>query len=1011
MSRVLSSPYGHARRSLRRMRVLDLLGEEPRPERELIFRDQLLIPLAKTAAEQDSQAESLPDWQLDAAVSVALARPDPHPLDALSGLALASQVLSQDGQVARLYSLSHQYQTTAQRLSGDRPALSAALNAIAFAFEGSFSRAEAEIRSLLGQNGQPRVSADRRLIRTRETMTDLLLANALRVWLRTGSVERIGQARSLALESGDSILFELSSLFLAFAAYSNIASLQTRVLELDPTFEEASLQAYLRGREVRTLFPSQLRALEAGSLAPGSKLIAMPTSSGKTLLAELRIAAQLVRRPGTRVVYLAPYRLLARQVEQGLRVGLRRARLRVRDLGGAYDISLEEELAPGELPDVAVMTPERMDALMRLAMTDRKGSNEARDLLDSISLMVFDEIHLIGRPGRGPRLELFLRRLMDRLPDVELFGLSAAVNGVSDLARWMGAESDISVGRRPTGTIELLWTTDGNVVQRFDERVASVHKLSRRDTAIDSAASLALTIRPEYFPVLLLETTRPNAEKVVRRIQRESPRAADRWREQLSPRQLGAMERVAEEARATLGGASDLPELILDGLAFHHAGVPAHLLRGIEQLVSERSLRVIGATTTVAEGAHLPFQVVVIPHLNFQGRTNRLEKDLYFNILGRAGRASVSAEGYVIILDSESATLRDHVQEVLWNPEERVWVKGQLPFIPPVQRTLEQRGEYRELLSQVLAWIGEHEETEDPSNSIANASFSSVTSSVRDRDRMKRLLAHSINVLEEDQLIEAASPYRLTPLGQRVALAGLDPRSCLRLQSSIRDSLEGVKDLLLLTVREDWLSPEAADTIVRLVFRAEEVLEKGLWLRRTASSEREQVQILRTLEQGNAAWPSDSELYEADIQLFGAWMMGVPFEEIGEMAPTFQRGLFSSEDPGARASDAADYLGRLAYPASWSWAAALAMLGSVGDDFPSWVRNSIEWGVPSHVGTELMRRVGLSRRGALLLSQTLDVEADQATEAAAELSETEMESLGLTELDKSRLLEMAGQAS
>jgi hypothetical protein len=63
------------------------------------------------------------------------------------------------------------------------------------------------------------------------------------------------------------------------------------------------------------------------------------------------------------------------------------------------------------------------------------------------------------------------------------------------------------------------------------------------------------------------------------------------------------------------------------------------------------------------------------------------------------------------------------------------------------------------------------------------------------------------------------------------------------------------------------------------------------------------------------------------------------------------------------------------------------------------------------VGTELMRRVGLSRRGALLLSQTLDVEADQATEAAAELSETEMESLGLTELDKSRLLEMAGQAS
>jgi hypothetical protein len=273
---------------------------------------------------------------------------------------------------------------------------------------------------------------------------------------------------------------------------------------------------------------------------------------------------------------------------------------------------------------------------------------------------------------------------------------------------------------------------------------------------------------------------------------------------------------------------------------------------------------------------------------------------------------------------------------------------------------------------------------------------------------MENLLDRCLDDLEQKQLIEAASPYRLTPLGERVALAGLDPGSCLRLQARVRESLEEIRDLLVLAVNAGRLTGEAAEALVRLVFSAEEVLEKGLWLRRSVSLERQQVHLLRALERGDVDWPTGADLYETDIGLFSAWIMGASLEDIGERAPTFRRGLFSSENRGVRASDAADYLGRLSYPASWAWAAGLAMLGPAGDEFPSWIRKSIEWGVPSQVATELIRKVGLSRRGALMLSDALDVGPDDAVEAAAELSETDLDSLGLTSLDKDRLLESAG---
>lgn len=115
-----------------------------------------------------------------------------------------------------------------------------------------------------------------------------------------------------------------------------------------------------------------------------------------------------------------------------------------------------------------------------------------------------------------------------------------------------------------------------------------------------------------------------------------------------------------------LGSTRPLASLISNGLAYHHAGVPTHLLRLVEDLAGRRLIRAVAATTTAAEGADLPFKVVIIPHLNFgsSGR-GRLDRGLYLNIVGRVGRANVALEGLVFVLGSIAPTLSRMVENEL----------------------------------------------------------------------------------------------------------------------------------------------------------------------------------------------------------------------------------------------------------------------------------------------------------------------------------------------------------
>jgi replicative superfamily II helicase len=847
-------------------------------------------------------------------------------------------------------------------------------------------------------------------------LSDLLAATALLRYIEDGDGEFNESCRTFALERSDGLLLSVTDFMSTYFEATQRADLSSNLQAADPRFQEEPLKTYIVRKSIQTLFPAQLRAIEQGALESGSRLIALPTSSGKTLLAELRIALELTRNPGTYALYLAPYRLLARQVDQQMRHGLQSLQFRVADFGAAFDTDRLESLVARDdssggghfEAQVAVMTPERLDALMRLADSDRQGADEARELLEHLSILVFDEMQLIGRSGRGPRFEVLLARIRTRYPDVALFGLSAAAYGVEDLARWVESPSPITGARRPTGTIEVLWRKDGSMIQRLPRAPARVTDMPRTNKAVTDAAKLLLGFRSEYFPLLGIESTRPRAESLAREVFRQAPATGARWRDGLSEPDRTRLLRAVEEVHSLLGVGHSLGELILNGVAYHHAGVPTHILRLIEDLTQRKILRVLCATTTVAEGADLPFRIVVIPHLDFESASGRLERDLYLNIIGRAGRAGVAAEGLVFILDSNARTLDGIVRGSLWADTQVDRVRSELPAITSIPRSLADYGALRDLQSQILAWISEARASaiDIPARSIeewfASRTLSELTATARERRQVRSTIANVLEELERFNLIQIGTEtVATTPLGESVRLAGLSPVSCLRIVRAVTTGPSAWIDDL---VNCSELSGDASRSLSDLLMQTEEMVAESLWLRRTQSDQRMRLALIQDLSIGAQPWPEEDGVFAIDKAILANWIEGSSYSEIADLVPLGGRAnaLFGGTDPLKRASDAAEQIGRITYPASWAYGAMKNLLPN-GNSLPGWIRTAVESGTPSETAATLVSDHQMTRAGAIAVGNYLPSDWSQGYAALHELPQSEFDPVPLTALDRERL--------
>ncbi|MBB4677447.1 DEAD/DEAH box helicase [Crossiella cryophila] len=371
----------------------------------------------------------------------------------------------------------------------------------------------------------------------------------------------------------------------------------------------------------------QVAAINHGGLLRGENvLVSAPTASGKTLVGE--IAALHAVAHNRKAVFLLPSRTLVNEQYERFQDTYGPLGVQVlRATGGVRD--QVSDLITGAY-QVAVVTYETFIGLL---------AGHAR-LLDGIGVMVVDEIQSLLLPDRGPRLELLftrLRRAVKRhLPTPQLVGLSAVLGDPEELAAWFSAAL-VQFPDRAVPLCEGVLGPDGTYryrrhggglapVAKAEQQILTTSGLVAGD---DLAERLVGELVAQGNRVLVFRANRAGARAFARRL-------ADRLglpaaSSVLSTLPRGDVSRVAEVLRDCLGS----------GVAFHNTDLRESeqqaVVRGFREPAGE--IRVVVATTTLAQGVNLSADSVVICELEHPGRPGRsYTSSEYKNMAGRAGR-------------------------------------------------------------------------------------------------------------------------------------------------------------------------------------------------------------------------------------------------------------------------------------------------------------------------------------------------------------------------------------
>ena len=400
------------------------------------------------------------------------------------------------------------------------------------------------------------------------------------------------------------------------------------------------------------LWPSQLEAAGRATDLDDDLVVALPTSAGKTRVAE--ICALMSLSAGRRVLIVTPLRALSAQTERSFRRTFGPLGFSVSSLYGASGVMPGDEDAL-RMREIVIATPEKLDFALR---------NDAA-LIDDVGLIVLDEGHLIGPSERELRYEVLVQRLLRRADAGErrIVCLSAILpdgEQLDDLTAWMRSNADgnpVKSEWRPTrqrfGT--LSWTgqagrltfdldDDGPYIQRFVERQPAIAPRRTPFPKDNSELTLAAAWRfaDEGKRTLVFCTQRDHVESYARKI-------VDLFRRGFLPSLLvdpAAIDRAKAIGAEWLGADHPAVRCLDAGVAIHHARLPNPFLREVERLLNEGVLSVTVASPTLAQGLNLNAAVLLVPNLYRAGAP--LTGEEFANVAGRAGRAFVDLEGLVV---------------------------------------------------------------------------------------------------------------------------------------------------------------------------------------------------------------------------------------------------------------------------------------------------------------------------------------------------------------------------
>ncbi|MGH9127317.1 MAG: DEAD/DEAH box helicase [Acidimicrobiales bacterium] len=393
---------------------------------------------------------------------------------------------------------------------------------------------------------------------------------------------------------------------------------------------------------------SALDALDAGS----SVVVAAPTGSGKTVVAEYAIARALAA--GGKAFYTTPLKALSNQKFGDL----------VRRHGtSAVGLLTGDNVINGDAP-IVVMTTE----VLRNMIYAGSGA------LTGLRYVVLDEVHYLQNAYRGPVWE---EVIIHTPPEVGLVCLSATVSNAEELADWIrtvrGDTAAVIEERRPVELHNLYLMGDRSTDRLLLLPTFVDGRPNPEASALDSKTlrhpgqrghprgRLFTPRRPEVaellaemsmLPAIYFIFSRAACDDAVTQCMRDGHRLT-------TPEERRQIRAIAE---AHVEGLSDDDLSILDynawigglesGFAAHHAGMVPPFKEAVEACFAAGLVKMVFATETLSLGINMPARSVVIEKLSkFTGERHEfLTPGEYTQLTGRAGRRGIDEVGYAIVL-------------------------------------------------------------------------------------------------------------------------------------------------------------------------------------------------------------------------------------------------------------------------------------------------------------------------------------------------------------------------
>jgi DEAD/DEAH box helicase len=415
------------------------------------------------------------------------------------------------------------------------------------------------------------------------------------------------------------------------------------------------------------LWPSQIDAARRVVDASDDLVVALPTSAGKTRIAELCILRALAAE--TRVIYVTPLRALSAQIELGLARTFRPLGFTVTSVYGASGVA-QSDLETLKSASIVVATPEKLDFAIR----------QEPSIIDDVGLIVLDEGHMIGLSEREIRYEMLVQRLLRRADadNRRLVCLSAVFSEgdpFDDFTTWLRSDvpgSPVRSTWRPTrqrpgrltwngknGRLEFDVEQERPFVPRFVEATAPTGRRKRAFPDSDQEFVVAATssFLQRGQSVLIYCPQKRSVEATASAFLTAHRQGF--FTSAVTSEQLALLADAIRIGNEWLGPDHPAVASLYLGIAVHHGSLPRQFLGEIESLLRRRILPVCICSPTLAQGLDLCFSVLLFRSL-YRFKTTTIPPKEFANVVGRVGRAFVDLDGlYVLpIFDTDAKKVR-----------------------------------------------------------------------------------------------------------------------------------------------------------------------------------------------------------------------------------------------------------------------------------------------------------------------------------------------------------------